>query len=388
MAMAGGIPGVLLLLRPVIYLIFSRKRVLDEYAAIDTTAVVLIAYSFAALWFGWKAISQSGTQLGRNVLFRSPITWFLVYTLYGAVSMVWSVNPILTGYRAFECLAMTVLLVAVIQELTENGGIELVLTWSLLYCAWDIVLSFTQRAMIAPDWWYLSECSQMMAPIFFFISLLYTPRKWYNWLIMFFSLVSGSTVSYIGMAIGAVGTFWGNRKIRIYAWLGVTVLILATLYVGPYRMLKDTVFHDKKEISITETSGRDKIMEITLNALDENPNGLGFFAAEPHILYHTFRGAIGAHNAIFSAAMGLGYAGVALISIFFISVALSVFSKSSKGELKSMMIGCFWVALIQSIGNPGVGSRVYGAWTASMYIFILISTIHIMSKEDYKSIDE
>ena len=37
---------------------------------------------------------------------------------------------------------------------------------------------------------------------------------------------------------------------------------------------------------MSETSGRDYLLEVTLKTLEENPWGQGFFAAEPYVLYN------------------------------------------------------------------------------------------------------
>lgn len=47
-------------------------------------------------------------------------------------------------------------------------------------------------------------------------------------------------------------------------------------------------------------------MDATIECVERYPMGLGFFAAEPYVLYAKNLGAISAHNSLFSAGMGMG----------------------------------------------------------------------------------
>ena len=135
------IAGWVLLIRPIIYLLFSRRRDLNAYSAIDFSAIIFILYAFVACIIGYKVIFQSNSDLGKRILRNSPITWFLAYTFLCLVSMLWSINPFLTGFRAFECIANALLIVAVIQRLFDTGSLKYVILWSVFFCTWDIIWS-------------------------------------------------------------------------------------------------------------------------------------------------------------------------------------------------------------------------------------------------------
>lgn len=372
--------GWVLLARPVIYFLFSRKRDLSAYSAVDTSAMAFILYSFFAFYVGYKTVFQSEQDLGKYIVSKSPIVWFLVYSILGIASMMWSVNPQLTGFRAFECIAMMLLIVAVIQQLFETNNLKYVILWSLFYCTWDVIWSLIRIAQWATNLGTLLESSQMMATTFFFMALYFVPHKWYNYLIMVMSIFSMSTVAYIGMALGAVSAFWTKGKAKALTIFCSFALLLAVLWVGPYKLLKDTLFFDKKEISIENTSGRNHIMDATIASIEKHTFGLGFFAAEPHVLYVTFRGAISAHNSLFSAGLGLGIPGIVVFSIFLLSMGFCVFSKHIPRGYKPILIGCFSVAFLHCMGNPSVGTRVFGAWMPGMYIFVLVSAFYVYGK--------
>lgn len=374
------VAGWVLLARPVIYLLFSRRRDLNDYNAVDFSSIMFIFYSVVAFIVGYRTIFKSENNFGRDVLLRSPILWFMLYSGLCLMSMLWSVDVALTGFRTFECVAMTLLIVAVIQQLFEFADLKYVILWSLFYCTWDVTFGLIRGAQWAPDLTTLLQQSQMMATTFFFMALYFIPLKWYNYLIIIMSIFSMSTVAYIGMALGSISAFWKKGQTKFFVVLCAVALVVTVLAIGPYKVLKDTVFFDKEDISIKETSGRDYLMEITLKTMEEDPMGLGFFAGEPYVLYRHHFGAISAHNSLFSAVMGMGLPGVILISIFFVAVGYAVFSKYQNDKYKPMLIGCFCVAFLHCMGNPSVGTRVFGAWMPCMYMFVLISSFYVLGK--------
>lgn len=374
------LPGWILLSRPVIYILFSRQRDLNEYSAVDFSAMVFIIYAFVAFFIGINSIFRSPVSFGIDTLRKTPLSLFILYSILGIISMAWSVNPSLSGFRAFECIAMTLLIVAVIQRLFETGRLRYVILWSLVYCTWDILWSIIRMSQWATEIGMLTEASQMMATSFFYMALYFKPRRWYNYLIIIMSVFSMSTVAYIGMGIGLISAFWEKGRTRLLAVVAAYGLFVAVVGIGPYAILKNTIFFDKNDISIEETSGRNHLMDIAIECVDNNPYGLGFFAAEPHVLYAKHFGAISAHNSLASAAMGLGISGIIVLSLFFISMGVIVFSKHIPRDYRSIMIGCFCVAFVHCIGNPSVGTRVFGAWMPCMYIFVLICGMYVYDK--------
>lgn len=378
--------GWLLLARPVIYIVFSRRRELSSYSAVDTSAIIFIFYSFIAFYVGYRVLFTKNSQFGINIVFKSPIVWFMVYSILGIISMLWSVIPILSGFRAFECIAMALLIIAVVQQLFETGNLKYVILWSLFYCSWDIFWSILRAAQWATNVGTLLESSQMMATSFFFMALYFIPRKWYNYLIMTMSVFSMSTVAYIGMGLGCISALWTHGKAKTITTVAGFTLLIVIILIGPYSFLKNTIFFDKKDISIEETSGRNHLMDATIDCVERYPLGLGFFAAEPYVLYAKNLGAISAHNSLFSAGMGMGIPGIIIFSLFLLAMAKASFSKYIEEEYRPIIIGCFCVALMHCMGNPSVGTRVFGAWMPCMYIFVLISAFYVYGR-DYEEIE-
>lgn len=375
-----GICGWLLIARPVIYLIFSRRRDLNAYATVDASAFVFIIYAVMCFFFSLRELNNKEAGFGRRLIYRSPLFWFVLYTTLGAVSMLWSVNLELTGFRAFECFSMLALIIAIIQKLFEQEDFDIIIRWTLLYVTVDIVFSLIRALFYTTDVMMLLQTSQMMSTVFFFMALYDTHKRWYHYLILVMAIFSMSTTAYIGMALGCISLFWGKRKYRIHVLIGAAILGCTILIVGPYKFVKETVFFEKETISLHETSGRDKIMNVAVDALLQKPEGYGFFAGEPYLLYAKRLGAINGHNSLFSAAIGLGIPGIVLISIFFLGMFRIVLSRHIHAENKPTLIGCFMVAFLHCMGNPGLGSRVFGSWLPVMFLCTLVCGFYVQGK--------
>lgn len=394
LANAGGICGWLLLVRPVMTLVFSRQRDLKAYSAVDASAMIFIVYACICFYYSVRELNLGRAFWGRKVLFSSPLTWFLAYSVYGVISIFWSVNLPLTGFRAFECLSMMFLMVVILQNLFESKDIDTIIDWTILFVTVDIVFSILLKLKYTFNFFEILQSSQMMATVFFYMALYYVPKSWWHYLILILSIFSMSTVAYIGMAMGCISTFFGQKRYRIYAFFGAFALGIVITVVGPYKFVKDTVFFDKKEISVHETTGRDKIMNVAIQALSDKPEGYGFFAGEPYLLYSKRLGAINGHNSLFSAAIGLGVPGIILISIFFIMMSKATFSRYMPTKYRASLIGCFIVGFLQCMGNPGIGSRIYGGWIPVMFVFTLICGFYVNGKyydiyeETEETIDE
>lgn len=91
-------------------------------------------------------------------------------------------------------------------------------------------------------------------------------------------------------------------------------------------------------------------------------------------------GAINGHNSFISASISLGYAGIILLLIFFLKMFCTTFSRYIPPEYRAPLIGCFLVGFLQCMGNPGLGSRVYGGWIPVMFLFTLICGFYVNNK--------
>lgn len=380
LAKSGGFCGFLLLIRPLIYLIFSRRRDLNAYSAIDLTAIIFIIYALICFFAAWRVLSKQSSSFGKKVMIHTPLIWFIIFTVYGFISMFWSVNFTLTGFRAFECMAMILLIVAIMQTLFTTCNTDKIIYWTILFVTVDIVFSILRTLKWSTSWFWISQASQMCSTVFFFIALYCPKKKWYHYLIIIMSIFSASTVAYIGMAIGSISILWRRTKYKPLIIIGVIAISLSFVIIGPQKVLKDTVFHDKESISLEETSGRDILMEISIESIKKNPFGLGFFAGEPFLLRKHGHNAINVHNSIFSAGIGIGYIGIIIMIIFLSGIGITVFSKYIPIKYKASLIGCFFVGFMHCMGNPALGSRVFGAWLPVTFLFTLICSFYVYGK--------
>lgn len=376
----GGICGLLWLIRPVIYFLFSRGRDLNAYAAIDFSALIFIAYAFVCFIVAWNSLSKSKSPFGRLLMTKTPLVWFIVFTIYGGISMLWSVSFTLTAFRAFECMAMILLIVAIMQTLFTTCQLKKIIDWAILFVIIDILFSLLRTLKWTTSLSWLLQSSQMMSTVFFFLALYYPKKRWYHYLIMIMAFFSGSTVAYIGMAAGSISVIWTNTKHKVPIFLGVLAVAVTIVAIGPEKLLKETVFYDKESISLEETSGRNHVMEASIETIKENPWGLGFFAGEPYMLYERSLHGITAHNSFFSAGIGMGYVGILLMGIFLIGMFFTVFSRKIPIQYRAPLIGCFFVGFLHCMGNPALGSRVYGAWLSVAFLFTLICSFYVYGR--------
>ena len=371
---------MLLLIRPLLYLIFSRRRDLNEYSAVDLSAFIFIIYAFICFIIAWKVLLKPNSSFGKRLMMHTPLIWFIIFTIYGFISMLWSVNFTLSGFRAFECLAMILLIVAIMQRLFTTCNTDKIIDWVILYVTLEIIFSLISTIRWTTAIPSLLSCSQMMSTTFFFMALYYPNKKWYHYLIIIMAIFSGSTVAYIGMAAGMISILWKRTKYKAAVIFGTIFLSFAVIVIGPQKILENTVFHDKESISLEETSGRDMMMEASIETIKENPMGLGFFAGEPFMFYSRGLNCINAHNSIFSAGIGMGYIGIFIMAIFLYRMFFTTFSKKIPPKYRASFIGCFFVAFLHCMGNPALGSRVYGAWLPVTFLFILICSFYVYGK--------
>ena len=122
------------------------------------------------------------------------------------------------------------------------------------------------------------------------------------------------------------------------------------------------------------------MMEASIETIKENPMGLGFFAGEPFMFYSKGFSCINAHNSIFSAGIGMGYIGIIMMVVFLSGIGITVFSKYIPTKYKASLIGCFFIGFLHCMGNPALGSRVYGAWLPVTFLFTLICSFYVYGK--------
>ena len=353
-----------------------RRRSLSDYGSVDGSAFISIIYTFLILEQCILEIERDREIPYMKIILCTNLRGFLFFTIWCGVTTFWSVNASLTGFRTVECLAYFLLVVIIVARLVFRHGISVMLGWFIRwYVVAYIVLQVARRAVDGGDMYDLITAAQMLAPVFFYTALFNENSRYIKVIVAAFSFFSHSTTGYIGLALGSLGLWFGESRKKSLALLLLVLIALGSIFLGPQHLLRDTVFR-KREINLESSSGRDNVWKYAWICGKQRPfTGYGFFVAEPYILYDAGLTAINCHNSIMSAFLGTGVLGVFLIALYILSYIPILCSQTIPTAYRSALIGGCAVAFVQCMGNPGIGSRVYGSWMPVTIMFVMISVI-------------
>lgn len=378
-----GLPGFILLMRSLIMALISRQRSFSEATAVDASASIQIL--LAVLAFGAGVYYVFRNPRLRVLLFDSPLKWFIVYTLWCAATALWSVNGTLSLYRAFEVLAWTLLLSALLTHLIERLSVYQVITWILYYAVFDILTNiFISSLRYGIPLFSIATLvnEQFRSTTYFFLALL-IPVGWLIKIIILpISIFSLSNTAYAGIAGGLVPlVFEKGRWRRIFIMTGIIVLI-AISAVGVEKVLLQTIFYGHTGIGAEYTTGRDKIFDAAMQNAIENPwLGKGFVAGEMGVI--KLRSTLmSVHNGFLSALVGTGLIGLFFLIFFFVRLFFSARSKYLPPELKVTFFSSVILITVHTLGNPGIGARVYGTWLPAMLVATLICVVQQYYKQE------
>jgi O-antigen ligase len=372
--LAAGLPGFLLIFRSLLLMLVQRQRSFDEVASVDASASTQILYT--GICFLVSVFYLSKNSFGRFLLFKTPLAILFYYHIFGMLSFLWSVNSSMTLFRAFECIAYSLLIVSVFSELSKNYSFQQIIKWLTYYAVISIILGATARARLLGEGFFsvsslLSQ--QFNSTPFFFFALLLPLGLGARSLILSLSILSFSNTAYIGMALGFLFLSKGNKYLKFIFYGSMTGFVVLLYFVDYEKILLNTIFYGKEGIGIEHTTGRDKIFDLAISVIEEKPlTGYGFVAGETFIINDNFKAAIGAHNGLVSALIGNGLVGGVLYILFFISVFLFLFKSKIEKLYKSVFLSSFTLIAIHTLGNPGIGSRVYGTWIPAIVIITFI----------------
>ena len=135
------------------------------------------------------------------------------------------------------------------------------------------------------------------------------------------------------------------------------------------------------EIDPNKTSGRSNVWELAIRKITEENHlyyGYGFVAGET-VFARRIQGpmVIGMHNGFLSALIGTGLFGLITFALFMVQTSVSPFNRKIPNKYKTVLIASLCVILVHTVGNPGLGFRVYGTWMPAMYIVMLINGFYI-----------
>jgi len=371
---------------PLCHTLLSRQRELSQYSSVDFSALISILYTFIALFTVLNTLIRKENSYIAKIIFTTNLKWFLYFSLWGLVTIFWTVNVPLTGYRSFECISIFLLIIIVISTLITKYNPEIAVQWVL---KWLVMFELLMQVLLLVRWGvrdaFIFHASQMSITVFFFLVLFHSRSTLIKIVASVFSIFSGSTTSCIGLALGCFGQWMGDSKQKRIALLIGVITLFGIFTIGTMDLLKRTVFIQRDEIGWEHMSGRDYLWTSAWIWGNQRPlGGWGFFAGEPYLLYQGSGGAINFHSSLLSAFVGTGYVGAVVLLIYILSYIPIFFHKNLLEKYRGALLGCYCVALCHCIANPGIGSRIYGSWKSVTILFVLISVIdyYNSSKEE------
>lgn len=377
--MLAGKPGLALLGYDLVQIIFARGKL--DPGAVDGTAVIFACYSIFCLLFAWGEYKKNKI-LFEKMLYKSPLVFFILYTLWGGITCLWSPNLPLTAYRAIECFSIMFLMVAVTVKLTAYRNVDVLVKWSILYIFLTALAKILQgigmigfTGVFTPGsiFWYQA---QFICPIFFYFGIMNAKNIIIKILLIAVSILAMSTVGYIAMGVGSIALFFGDKKSKKLGFAVLFIVVIYSALFGIKDLLSHTIFVEHDAFVEGDDSGRSVVWEFGWQAFHESPIlGHGFFVAENYIARTDhMQSVVGMHNGFMSALVGEGIIGEVFFVLFFVCLFFVSISKKMPKKYRSALIASYIAVLIETYANPGLGFRIFNAWMPSMYASVLICT--------------
>jgi O-antigen ligase len=378
--LAAGLPGIVLLLRNVMLFITFRKRELDDYAAVDDSAIIQIIYVLIAFCISVYFLIQYPQK--KRILFSKPQIYLLLFIAVCFLSIIWTENIFVTAYRAFESLTYLLLISIVVYNLLIRLSYQNMVEWAVFWVVWDmawsLLLSIKTDGFSYLMWPF--KTSQLTIPMILFMAVILSERKYLKYLFVIFAILSASNKIYFGVALGVFGFLYGDSRYKGRLVFLIMVILAAIIIIDPVELLKNTLFYGRQSVSMADTSGRDEIWSIAWQGFLNRPFlGYGFVDGESRVLYSQFRnGAINTHSFLFSGLLGTGILGTIFLLLYFWNAFKVASSKYlPEHRWRPALVSTFIMSFVVSLTAPGVGGRVYASWIPVVFIFTLISALKI-----------
>lgn len=301
--------------------IFIRRR--EGYAGIDTLAMVqigIVMMIFVLIFFSPMADF-------RKQIKNSSLKFYLIYLLLGAVSALWSVNPVYSLYRAMEAFGLsTAILYFCSSATTIEEGLRRVqlIMWPTLLANWGgliLLIGFSLQLK-------LNGFGAIAALISCFFSVLFLADKKNHSRKVFFQAGAGLFFVGISMSLASWWSFWfGVFYFSLFTRRKGLVIILALIgitlfYTVDQDARRAFLLRDKSQEGLSSMTGRKILWTDYWAASQKRPLlGYGFAmgAREVGAIYAT-----NTHNVFFAALLGVGWVGVTLLGLFIVSLALEL----------------------------------------------------------------
>lgn len=376
----GGTPCLLLLGYFIVQFVFSRQR--EDAAAIDSTALVYAAYAFIAGSYSiWDLYKHKGKRKLLKLCCNHGLSYFFIYYGICALSSLWSPNPILSLYRAVECIWFFLLIFDVVATSFTNGG-NINTVKQGCYVFFCVIVFFFVSGLISSGMEYAFYKCQFPATIFFILILFGPCKKYMKFCSSIITVLCKSVTGYLGIVAGILSMAFQNRKYKKFAIAFIFVAIFASFIYGFENLINNTIFGGKGgaiengKFDTDKSSGRSVMWESAIEYISSEGRqlyGTGFFVGENTFVKSLIGNqVIGLHNGFLSSYFGCGLLGLIPFILIFISLIANAYKIPKSNQYRAILIASIYPVLIHSLGNPGIGTRVTGTWIPAVYILVLV----------------
>jgi len=378
----GGVAGMFLLARDIVNVAAVRQRDLSEYAAVDSSAMLQIAYVGLCLCYALYHLTRFRPAGAIYLLKRTPAWIVFVYTGLCAISSLWSPDLVLTAFRSAECLSHLLLIVLVCDNLSRmcrsrQDVIEWLVLWSMWVLIWD-TLYFARMAGLGPMFFsiHIFRRGSFALGTMFFLAVFISRRKLFVAINLLYMPLSLANTTYFGVFFGLLGGLWaGDRRFQVAFFFLLGAVALVLLVMGS-AALQHTLFYGQEGVGLEHTTGRDRMFLYAVEYGMRRPlHGYGFVAGETGALWAQHLKAISAHNVFTSALLAIGVSGPILFVAFFTWLFAIVIRADLPVHWRPAFLGTAIMIFAVSSASPGLGTRVYGAWVPAVLASVGMCTI-------------
>jgi len=377
----GGTVGMLLLAKDVVNVAAFRGRSMSEYAAVDGSALLQIAYLGICLIYVLYYFGKSRPAGTFYLLTATPASILILYSGLCLLSSLWSPDMMFTLYRAVECLCFLLMIAAVCDKLSMNGTrqdlIEWLVWWSMWFLFWDTLYGarvFGIGGLLVPR--YFFRRGAFAIGMMFFLAIFVARQKILSLITAVYTFLSLANTTYFGVFFGLIGSFWsGGKRFQIALFFLIGIMGLFLLGFGS-SVIQNTLFYGKEGIGIEHTTGRGPMWAFCLHyGMQRFLYGYGFAAGETEALWQQQLSAISAHNVFLSAFLSIGIAGPILFGLFFVWLAGVVLRADLPENWRPAFLGTVIMVFMVSFASPGLGARVYASWIPAVLAAMGMCTV-------------
>ena len=365
----------MLLIYPVFLFAIRRRRYFDEAYSIDTSAYLQIVFSCVVGLYALKQILSRNYNL-RQLLFRRPLVWLMLYYLLAIFSGAWAERPVYTLYRSFEVLVFLVLIIDALAFLNLDNmlkfqtifGLVLIISWHFSSLFYRFSFESLHNSQVSGTVIYLA-----------FLGLLLPGIRWkitYT-IIVLSILLATSSASYLALLVGIGGVimFSGGGK----RFLGLGLILFVFLVISIYGIdVIDIVFLGKSEQNILTASGRIPVWQWVYDqyVLQRPFFGYGFGMGETLARFYNFPGLRmqHMHNVVMGALTNLGFVGLTLFLIFLLNNAILMI-KEKNFPHRSIFIGGALALTINALSIPSLTSPISFGFIGHTLFIVMIACV-------------